>query len=145
MTKLTIGTFKLARDGGWEGEIRSLLMNLRVRLAPNDDRPNANAPAFHVMTGSVRIGEAWEGRRGPQRSRLFYRVSLDDPFLPGPLSAALFPREDGDTAQLVWTRLATRRPDDHSNVVVSDEPSDGGLQASESVGASRGAEAGGPA
>lgn len=145
MTKLTIGTFKLARDGGWEGEIRSLLMNLRVRLAPNDDRPNANAPAFHVMTGSVRIGEAWEGRWGPQRSRLFYRVSLDDPFLPGPLSAALFPREDGDTAQLVWTRPSTGKPDDRSNVAASDEPSDGSLQASESVGASRGAEVGGPA
>ncbi|WP_082554899.1 DUF736 domain-containing protein [Caulobacter sp. Root1455] len=119
MNRLVIGVFRLAKDGGWEGEIRSLLMNLKVRLAPNDDRSNDNAPAFHVMTGQVRIGEAWEGRWGAQRSHVFYRVSLDDPFLPGPLSAALFPREEGDAAQLVWMRPKEGGSDDRSGPMIT--------------------------
>ena len=34
----------------------------------------------------------------------YSRVRLDDPSLPGPLSAALFQSEDGNEAQLVWNR-----------------------------------------
>ncbi|WP_029907434.1 DUF736 family protein [Caulobacter sp. UNC358MFTsu5.1] len=120
MSRLIIGAFRLAKDGGWEGEIRSLLMNLKVRFAPNDDRTGPNAPAFHVMTGAVRLGEAWEARWRAQRDRTFYRVSLDDPFLPGPLSAALFPREDGEAAQLVWTRPNPERRDSAEPVENSD-------------------------
>jgi uncharacterized protein (DUF736 family) len=32
-------------------------------------------------------------------------VKLDDPSLTEPISAVLFPLEDGGTAQLVWNRL----------------------------------------
>ena len=104
MIKLTIGAFKASKSGGWEGEIRTLLANAKVRFVPNDDRVSPNAPAFRVMLGSSRIGDAWEARWGGDHPRSFFRVSLDDPFLPAPISAALFPQEDGDGAQLVWTR-----------------------------------------
>ena len=104
MIKLTIGAFKASKGGGWEGEIRTLLANAKVRFVPNDDRVSPNAPAFRVMLGSSRIGDAWEARWGGDHPRSFFRVSLDDPFLPAPISAALFPQEDGDGAQLVWTR-----------------------------------------
>lgn len=144
MNRLVIGVFRLAKNGGWEGEIRSLVMNLKVRLVPNDDRSSENAPAFHVVTGSARIGEAWEGRWGPRRSRPFYRVHLDDPFLRGPISAALFPQEDADVAQLVWTRPATGKPDDRASGAISDELSDGRPRTSEAVRAPRRAKADGP-
>jgi uncharacterized protein (DUF736 family) len=77
-----------------------------VRFIPNDDRASANAPAFRVMLGSSRIGDAWEAQWGGDRPHSFLRVSLDDPFLPAPISAALFPEDDGDSALLVWTRPA---------------------------------------
>jgi uncharacterized protein (DUF736 family) len=104
MNRLIIGVFKIARSGGWEGEIKTLLASARVRFVPNDDRANANAPAFRVMLGSSRIGDAWEAQWGGEHPRSFWRVSLDDPFLPTPISAALFPEDDGASAQLVWTR-----------------------------------------
>jgi uncharacterized protein (DUF736 family) len=56
------------------------------------------------MVGSSRVGDAWEARWGDDRARSYFRVSLDDPFLPAPVSAALFPDEEGASAQLVWTR-----------------------------------------
>jgi uncharacterized protein (DUF736 family) len=65
VNKLTIGAFKLARDGGWEGEIRTLTLNAKLRLVPNDDRAQANAPMFRVMLGAVRIGDVWEARWAP--------------------------------------------------------------------------------
>jgi uncharacterized protein (DUF736 family) len=104
MNRLTIGHFKLAREGGWEGEIRTLTLNAKVRFVPNDDRAHANAPVFRVMLGGVRIGDAWEARWGPDRAHLFYRVSLDDPLFLDPMSAALFPDSEGGGAQLVWSR-----------------------------------------
>ncbi|AAK24649.1 DUF736 domain-containing protein [Caulobacter vibrioides] len=104
MTKLVIGAFKPSRSGGWEGTVRTLVVNAKVRLVPNDDRAGPNAPTFRVMMGSSRIGDAWEARWGSDGGRSYFRVSLDDPFLRMPLSAALFPDEEGANAQLVWTR-----------------------------------------
>lgn len=104
MNRLVIGVFKTARSGGWEGEIKTLVASAKVRFVANDDRASANAPAFRVMLGSCRIGDAWEAQWGGDRPRSFWRVSLDDPFLPAPISAALFPEDDGVSAQLVWTR-----------------------------------------
>jgi len=53
------------------------------------------------------LGAAWRERAGGETPRVYLRVRLDDPLLPGPLSAALFGAADGKTAQLVWKR---RRP-----------------------------------
>mgnify|MGYP001121683490 CR=1 FL=1 len=75
---MQIGAFTLSNDGGWTGSIRTLTIDAKVRLVPNDDRTHDNAPAF--------------------------RVRLDDPSLPEPFTAALFPSEEGDRAQLVWNR-----------------------------------------
>jgi uncharacterized protein (DUF736 family) len=110
MNRLIIGVFKIARSGGWEGEIKTLLANAKVRFVPNDDRASANAPAFRVMLGSSRIGDAWEAQWGGDRPRTFWRVSLDDPFLPAPISAALFPEDDDVSALLVWTRPTKDEP-----------------------------------
>jgi hypothetical protein len=64
-----IGTFTPAKDGGWTGSIRTLLMNAKVRLVPNDNRENENAPAFRVLVGHSRIGDAWEARSGDEIPR----------------------------------------------------------------------------
>jgi uncharacterized protein (DUF736 family) len=101
---MQIGQFTLAKDGGWTGSIRTLTIDAKVRLVPNDDRNGDNAPAFRVLVGNVRIGDAWDARTAGDNPRYYLRVRLDDPSLPEPFTAALFPSEEGDRAQLVWNR-----------------------------------------
>lgn len=105
----SIGTFASAKDGGWIGSIHTLTIDTKLRFVPNDNRGSDNAPAFRVFVGQSRIGDAWEARSGGDNPKSYYRVRLDDPNLTEPISAALFPSEDGNTAQLVWSR---RRPTD---------------------------------
>ena len=99
-----IGTFSLAKNGGWTGTIRTLTIDAKVRLVPNDNRDGENAPAFRVFIGQSRIGDAWEARSGGDSPKAYLRVRLDDPSLPEPLTAALCPSEEGKEAQLVWNR-----------------------------------------
>ena len=101
---MNIGTFTLAKDGGWTGSIRTLTIDAKLRLVPNDNRENANAPAFRVFVGNSRIGDAWEAHSGGDHPKDYLRIKLDDPSLPEPMSLALFPSDEGGEAQLVWTR-----------------------------------------
>ena len=99
-----IGTFAPAKDGGWTGSIRTLTINTKVRLVPNDSRDNDNAPVFRVFAGQSRIGDAWAVRSNGETPKDYLRVRLDDPSWSEPISAALFQSEDGSEAQLVWSR-----------------------------------------
>jgi uncharacterized protein (DUF736 family) len=99
-----IGVFAFTKDGGWSGAIRTLTIDAKIRFVPNDNRDHDNAPAFRIMAGQSRIGDAWEARSGGASSKNYLRVKLDDPSLLEPISAALFPLEDGCSAQLVWNR-----------------------------------------
>ena len=99
-----IGTFAPAKDGGWTGSIHTLTINTKVRLVPNDNRDNENAPVFRVFVGQSRIGDAWAARSSGDSPKDYLRVRLDDPSLPEPISAALFQSDDGNEAQLVWNR-----------------------------------------
>jgi len=102
-----IGTFKLAKNGGWEGNIRTLCVDQKIRLVPNDDQVNKNAPAFRVMLGWQRIGEAWEKKTEGETPRDYLSVRIDDPNFAVPLRAALFLDDDGASARLVWSRQQT--------------------------------------
>jgi uncharacterized protein (DUF736 family) len=97
----SIGTF--TQDGGWTGSIHTLTINTKLRFVPNNNRDNDNALAFRVFVGQSRIGDAWKTRSGGDNPKS-YRVKLDDPSLNEPISAAMFPSEDGRMAQLVWNR-----------------------------------------
>lgn len=99
-----IGTFTPAKDGGWIGTIRTLTINAKVRLVPNDDRTSRKAAAFRVFIGNSRIGEAWEAKTGGLNPKDYLRVKLDDPMLSQSISAAIFVSEHGDIAQLLWCR-----------------------------------------
>jgi uncharacterized protein (DUF736 family) len=99
-----IGTFTLGKDGGWTGSIRTLTIDAKVRFVPNDDRHGSNAPTFRVFIGQSRIGHAWEARSSGENPKTYLSVKLDDPSLAEPISAALFPSEEGENAQLVWNR-----------------------------------------
>ena len=99
-----IGTFKLGKDGTWTGHVRTLTLDTRLRLVPNEDRDQDDAPAFRVLIGWSRIGDAWEERSKGEEPKEYLRLKLDDPALPAPVIAALFPSQDGTEGQLVWRR-----------------------------------------
>ena len=99
-----IGTFTAAKDGGWDGSIHTLTINTKVRLVPNDNLGNENAPAFLIFAGRSELGAAWQQRTNGETPRDYLSVKLDDPSLPEAISAALFEAADGKEAQLVWSR-----------------------------------------
>lgn len=99
-----IGHFRRSRSGGWEGDIRTLTLDVRLRLKPNDDRTSPNAPAFRAMVGWSHVGDGWETRARSPSSHPMVRVDLDDPVFPAPISMVLLPDEDDETAVMVWQR-----------------------------------------
>lgn len=99
-----IGMFTPAKDGGWVGRIRTLTVNSRVRLVPNDSRDNDNSPDYRIYVGASEIGAAWRGRKSGDSARTYLHVRLDDPSLPQPLTAAMIQMADGLSARLVWGR-----------------------------------------
>lgn len=107
-----IGTFTPAKDGGWIGTIRTLTIDAKVRLVPNDDRTSKKAPAFRVLVGNSRVGEAWEAKTRGLTPKDYLKVRIDDPVLTKPISAAMFVSEGGIAAQLLWAleRIRSTRP-----------------------------------
>jgi uncharacterized protein (DUF736 family) len=102
-----IGTFTLTKDGGWAGTVHTLTMEAKVRLVPNDNRDNDQAPAFRVFAGRSEIGAAWPQRSSGETPKDYLSVRLDDPSWPEPITAALFSADDSKEARLVWTRRRT--------------------------------------
>ena len=102
-----IGTFVLAKDGGWVGTIRTLAINVKASFVPNDNRENDRAPAFRIFAGRSELGAAWweQKKSGKSSEPMRYlKVRLDDPIFPEPILAALFEGDAGREAQLVWKR-----------------------------------------
>lgn len=99
-----IGTFTPTKDGGYEGTIRTLTIDLKARFVPNDNRSSDAAPVFRVFTGRSEIGAAWRSRVIGPEGRAYLSVSLDDPCLPTAIHAALFENAEKRSAQLVWSR-----------------------------------------
>ena len=104
-----IGTFTPDKNGGWEGHIRTLTIDVKARLVPNDNQEGERAPAFRVFAGHSELGAAWRERSSGENPRDYLSVRLDDPSLSGPISAAMFEAVDGKEAQLIWTRRRSDR------------------------------------
>jgi uncharacterized protein (DUF736 family) len=98
----TIGSFKkVGRE--YQGEIVTLSVQTKgVRVVPEDNRQNENAPTHRVFVGRAEIGAAWTKRSANERDYL--SVKLDDPSFTGPIFANLFDDEGEDTYSLIWSR-----------------------------------------
>jgi uncharacterized protein (DUF736 family) len=70
-----IGFFKKT-DTGFSGNIETLSLKATAEFTRVLDRKHANAPAFEIFSGDLRIGAAWE-RQG--KSGKYLSVSFDDP------------------------------------------------------------------
>ena len=96
-----IGSFKKA-NAEFQGEIVTLTLQARgVRIVPEANRTNDNAPSHRVFVGRADIGAAWPKRSTEGRDYL--SVKLDDPSFNAPIFANLFDGED-DTYNLIWSR-----------------------------------------
>jgi uncharacterized protein (DUF736 family) len=97
-----IGSFKKV-GLEYQGEIVTLSVQAKnVRIVPEDNRQNENAPTHRVFVGRAEIGAAWTKRSASQRDYL--SVKLDDPSFTAPIFANLFDDEGEDTYTLIWSR-----------------------------------------
>lgn len=104
-----IGTFKKTGND-YTGEIITLSVQAKkVRIVPEANRVNDNAPSHRVFVGRAEIGAAWDKRSNEGRDYL--SVKLDDPSFTAPIYANLFDDENEDTFSLIWSRPAKRNGD----------------------------------
>ena len=97
-----IGSFKKVNEE-YQGEIVTLSVQTKgVRIVPEANRSNDNAPSHRVFVGRAEIGAAWSKRSNEGRDYL--SVKLDDPSFNAPIYANLFNDEDGESYTLIWSR-----------------------------------------
>jgi uncharacterized protein (DUF736 family) len=78
-----IGSFKKSGQE-FQGEIVTLSLQTKgVRIVPEADRTNENAPSHRVYVGRAEIGAAWPKRSNEGRDYL--SVKLDDPSFNAPI------------------------------------------------------------
>ena len=95
-----IGSFKKSGQE-FVGEIVTLSLQTKgVRIVPETNRTNDNAPSHRVYVGRAEIGAAWSKRSTEGRDYL--SVKLDDPSFTA--YANLFDDEGGETFTLIWSR-----------------------------------------
>lgn len=95
-----IGTFTTQNDG-YTGTLRTLTLNAKARLVPNDKADNEKAPDFRLQVSGHHIGAAW--KKTSEAGRDYLSVTLDDPSFPAPIYARLVESEDGKH-ELFWSR-----------------------------------------
>jgi uncharacterized protein (DUF736 family) len=97
-----IGSFKKVGDQ-YQGEIVTLSVRANgVRIVPEDNRSNENAPTHRVFVGRAEIGAAWSKRS--EEGRDYLSLKLDDPSFNAPIYANLFGDETGEEHTLIWSR-----------------------------------------
>ena len=97
-----IGSFKKSGNE-YQGEIVTLSVQAKgVRIVPEANRSNDNAPSHRVFVRRAEIGAAWSKRSSEGRDYL--SLKLDDPSFNVPIFANLFDDEDGEGFNLIWSR-----------------------------------------
>ena len=86
-----IGTFTAEKDG-FTGTLRTLTLNVKVKLVPNDKGDTENAPDFHLQAAGHEIGAAW--KKTSEAGREYLSVSIDDPSFPATIYARLIEGEN---------------------------------------------------
>ena len=95
-----IGTFTADKDG-FTGTLRTLTLNVKVKLVPNDKGENESAPDFRLQAAGHDFGAAW--KKTSEAGRDYLSVAIDDPSFPATVYARLIEGENG-THDLIWSR-----------------------------------------
>lgn len=102
-----IGIFTKNSDGSYTGEIITLSVQAtNVRITPEENRLNDNAPTHRITVGRAEIGAGWSKRSNEGRDYL--GLKFDDPSFTAPIYANLFDEADGQSASLIWSRQRSR-------------------------------------
>ncbi|MDR3529313.1 MAG: DUF736 domain-containing protein [Rhodopila sp.] len=99
----TIGSFTKGENGSYTGTVRTLTVNAKTRIAPDNEKAKENAPDFRVYSGPAEIGAAWR-KTAEATGREYLSVKLDDPSFAQPIYASLIEVEDGKNFNLIWSR-----------------------------------------
>ena len=103
----SIGTFKKSGHE-FQGQIVTLSVQAKgVRIVPEENRTNANAPSHRIFVGRAEIGAAWS--KSTNDGRDYLSVKLDDPSFTAPIYANLV--EDGEAFNLIWSRSRKQNGD----------------------------------
>ncbi|QFZ85024.1 DUF736 family protein [Variovorax paradoxus] len=95
-----IGTFT-AQNNGFAGTVRTLTLNVKVKIAPSD-KESENSPDYRIVAGTgYEIGAAW--KKVSKADRPYLSVTLDDPSFPATIYARLVEGDDG-AHNLIWSR-----------------------------------------
>ena len=98
-----IGIFS-QKDGKYTGTIRTMTINVKSVLVPNDKNGNEKAPDFKVVAGGAQLGAAWRATGKGDDAKDYLSVELDDPSFAAPIRAAFFEDHEAATGTLVWSR-----------------------------------------
>jgi len=105
---MIIGNFTYNHESDrYSGEIKTLTLHHKsVSLQPVESK-QGNGPDYRVLAdGLFELGAAW--KRTSKAGSLFLSVTLDDPALARPVSAAMM-HEGVTGAILVWSRSKKRK------------------------------------
>jgi len=106
----TIGTFTKNADGSFLGSIVTLSVQAKnVKIVPEDNRSNDNAPTHRVMVGRAEIGAGWT--KMSNEGREYLGLKIDDPSFTAPIYANLFDDPEGENYSLIWSRASKRSND----------------------------------
>jgi uncharacterized protein (DUF736 family) len=98
----SIGSFKKVGND-FHGEIVTLSLQAKgVRITPEANRSNENAPSHRIYVGRAEIGAAWS--KCSEEGRDYLSLKLDDPSFNAPIYANLFDDEGGEGYTLLWSR-----------------------------------------
>jgi len=97
-----IGSFT-AKDGKYTGTIRTMTINVKAQLVPNEDKTSDSAPDFRLYAGGAELGAAWR-EESKDGETPYLSVRLDDPSFASPMRAAFFENETDQTGVMVWNR-----------------------------------------
>ena len=98
--QILFGTFTAEKDG-FTGTLRTLTLNVKVKLVPNDKGENESAPDFRLQAAGHDFGAAW--KKTSEAGRDYLSVAIDDPSFPATVYARLIEGENG-THDLIWSR-----------------------------------------
>ena len=97
----TIGSFTASKDG-FTGTIRTMTINVKVKIVINQNKMSDSAPDYRVYAGQSELGAAWKAQTKGDEPQDYLSILLDDPSFAEPVRAALF--YEDETAYLVWNR-----------------------------------------
>lgn len=95
-----IGTFTKSGDT-FTGTIKTLAFKFKAKLVPSEGGSD-QAPDYRIYSDDAEIGAGWKKKKSDTRE--YISLKLDDPSFAQPIFASLFPGDDPDTFNCLWSR-----------------------------------------